>query len=93
MGSVSIRQDIFQNIAEELSTFLNEYHAAVMAFYAFAIITVLIVMIINITKLAKAGDNPQERSEAMKGILISGICLGILGGIGFIYALLVALLL
>lgn len=93
MGTVNIRTDILQNMGEGLAEFLNEYQTVVRIFYAFVLITVIIIMIINVTKLAKAGDNPQKRSEAIHGILITGICLAILGSIGFVYILLVSFLL
>ena len=88
-----IRKDILANIADAFSDFQNQYQTILNIFYAFAIVTCVIVMVLNITKLSKAGDNPQERSEAMKGILISGVCIGILGSLGLVYAILAVLVL
>lgn len=93
MGTVNIRTDILQNMAEGLGDFLSEYQTVVRIFYIFAVVTVFIIMIINVTKLAQAGDNPQKRSEAIHGILITGICIAILGSIGFVYVLLISFLL
>ena len=48
-------------------------------------------LIINITKLATSAGNPQGRSIALRNILISGVCLAVLGSLGLIYAVFVSL--
>ena len=80
------------NIADEFNAFITQYQTAINIFFGFALVTCFIVMAINITKLAKSGDNPVARSEAMKGILVTGICIAILGSIGLIYMILVVLI-
>ena len=91
--NIHVREDIMANVGDELGIFLTEYQTVITAFYAFAVITVIIIIILNVTKLAKAGDNPQERSEAIHGILVSGICFAILGSLGFVFMILVSFLL
>ena len=48
-------------------------------------------LIINITKLATSSGNPQGRSIALRNILISGVCLAVLGSLGLVYAVFVSL--
>ena len=79
--------------SKELENFLTTYNVAVTIALAIATVVVIIMLVFNITKLAKAGDNPQERRAAMNGIAVCLICFAILGGIDVLYAFLVTFIL
>lgn len=89
---VYIDKKILKNISKPLNTFLNNYQSIITFILAFSIITTFIIMIINITKLANARDNPQLRKEAVNGILITGICIAILGSLSTIYIILISII-
>lgn len=52
--------------------------------FGVATLTFVILFIINFVKLGAAADNPSQRSEALKGLLHTGIALALLGGITII---------
>lgn len=89
---VYVDKEILKNISKPLNTFLNNYQSIITFILAFSIITTFIIMIINITKLANARDNPQLRKEAVNGILITGICIAILGSLSTIYIILISII-
>lgn len=89
---VYVDKEILKNISKPLNTFLNNYQSIITFILAFSIITTFIIMIINITKLANARDNPQLRKEAVNGILITGICIVILGSLSTIYIILISII-
>lgn len=64
---------------------------ALQALYALVTLVAMAALIINITKLATSAGNPQGRSIALRNILISGVCLAVLGSLGLIYAVFVSL--
>ncbi len=76
-----------------LKNFLATYNVAATIALAVATIIVIIMLVFNTTKLAKAGDNPQERRTAINGIAICLICFAFLGGIDVLYAFLVTFIL
>ena len=60
-------------------------------FYSIVTLAAFIALIVNITKLGSSGGNPQARSNALRNILISGVCLAVLGSLGVVYAVYVSL--
>jgi len=76
-----------------LRNFLATYNAAITIALAIATIVVIMMLVFNATKLAKAGDNPQERRAAINGIAVCLICFAFLGGIDVLYAFLAAFIL
>lgn len=55
--------------------------------YALLLILAFAVLIMNITKLARARGEHNERGKAMGAIFASCICIAILGGIGTVVLL------
>lgn len=64
---------------------------ALQAIYVLVTLTSMIALIVNITKLAMSSGNPMGRGQALRNILISGICLAVLGSMGLVYAVFVSL--
>ena len=62
-----------------VSKFLNEYQSYLNVFLIFIAITLVIIFVLNAAKLASAGENPRKRQEAIHGILVTGICIAVLG--------------
>lgn len=64
---------------------------ALQLLYSIVTIAAFVALIVNITKLGMSGGNPQARSNALRNILISGLCLTVLGSLGIVYAVFVSL--
>lgn len=64
---------------------------AIQVIYSLVTLAAMAGFIINVAKLATSSGNPAGRSQALRNILISGICLAVLGGLGIIYAVFVSL--
>lgn len=53
--------------------------------YALLVLGGFVALILNITKLARSNGRANERGYALYGILASGVCLAVLGGLGLVY--------
>lgn len=73
---------------EAMNAFLQEYQFQISGFLGFTVLTCLLVMIIHITRLGTSGGSARNREEAIRGILVSGIGLAVLGSISVWYFLL-----
>lgn len=71
--------------------FYQEYRLVLNAFIGITVLTNILIMIYHFCNLAKVATSPKERSRVLNNILITGICLAILGGSSLIYILLVTL--
>lgn len=89
---ISPRQDILKNIfsSESFKNLLEIVQSLLQLVYAIMTLTAMVILIVNITKLALSGGVSQRRSEALHGIMVSGICLTILGGIGTVFVLILS---
>ena len=67
--------------ASDFSGFLGKYKVLCVAISGICTITSLIMFVISITKLSTSAGNDMRRGEAIKGILYSGLCLALFGGI------------
>ena len=59
---------------------LTREHTMVMFVLAIAAGIMTIIFIIKAVKLGKSGDNPQERSRAIAGLIVLFIAIALLGG-------------
>jgi hypothetical protein len=85
-----MNQALFKNAMQGVSKFLNEYQSYLNVFLIFIAITLVIIFVLNAAKLASAGENPRKRQEAIHGILVTGICIAVLGSFSLILGLLIA---
>lgn len=76
---------------DHMKNLLKYCGQAIQVIYSLVTLAAMVGFIINIAKLATSSGNPAGRSQAMWNILISGICLSVLGGLGIIYAVFVSL--
>ncbi len=67
------------SLSDFVSTIAN-YKSVAIAISGICAITCLILFFISVTKLSVSSGNPAERSNAIKGILFSGIGLAFFGG-------------
>ena len=88
-----MNQALFKNAMEGVAKFLNEYQSYLNVFLIFIAITLVIIFVLNAAKLASAGENPRKRQEAIHGILVTGICIAVLGSFSLILGLLIAFIL
>lgn len=88
MHNMPLNSDILESIFTEgthLATLMGSAAWLIKLMYSVIIILSIIALIINISKLATSGGNPIARTEAIRNILIAGICLTILGGLGLFF--------
>lgn len=91
--TVQVDSDLFSRTTESIANFLSDYSAYLGIFFAFVVVTLIIIFVINIGKLSQAGDNMMLRQQAIKGILVTGICLAVLSSFGIILGVIVGFLL
>lgn len=89
MDRTPINNALFERALNGLVDFYNTYQDYLNIALTFIAVTLVIILIINIGKLTTAGDNPIKRQEAINGIMISGICLGVLGSFGLILGIVI----
>lgn len=65
----------------ELSDFATKITNGMLAF---SMLSGIAVLLYHIVQLALAGGNPNERSKVLKNLLVSMVCLALLGSIGLI---------
>jgi hypothetical protein len=76
---------------EAINAFLHEYKMVIGGFLGITTITCMLTLIVNITGLGlsgvSSGGAQKKRAASMKGILVSGICLAVLGSLSVWYGL------
>ena len=92
MTKGNISTAVLGNAAAAVAEFMKEYQIYLNVFLAFVVVTLVIIFIINAVKLATAADNAVKRQMAIHGIMVTGICIGIMGSFGLIAGILVAFL-
>ena len=92
MGASHVNTTIINNAASAIAEFMSEYQIYLNIFLVFVAVTLVIVFVMNAVKFSTAADNPMKRQAAIHGILVSGICLAILGSFGLVAGIMVAFL-
>lgn len=64
---------------------LEKYKGVITGVAAVCTLTFLLIFILNFTKLGQSAGNPQMRSQAIMGLIISGIALACTGGVGLFF--------
>ena len=75
---------------EAINAFLHEYKMVIGGFLGITTITCMLTLIVNITGLGLSGvssGGAQKESCIHEGILVSGICLAVLGSLSVWYGL------
>jgi len=72
--------------------FLSTYNLVLTIVLAIITITLIALLFVNIAKLSAAADNEYGRKMAREGILTCLICLGLVGSVDTIYAMLMSLI-
>ena len=88
MNTTSILERIFAS--EAFTSFIDTYNIALTVVLAIVTFIVLVLLFFNISKLGGAADNDYTRREAINGIMVCLVCLGIVGGIDTVYAILLS---
>lgn len=78
-----ILQDIFGG--DHIKNILSTVGWGTEVLYSLVFLVSLVALFISIAKLAKSSGNAVQRSHAFWGILVSGICIAILGSLGLVY--------
>ena len=68
-----------------INGFLGDYGKIITGVSAFVVITLSAVFMINVSKLGASAGNPQARSQAITGLLWTGIAIALVGGAGIIF--------
>lgn len=74
----------FINAFNDLSDFATKLTNGMLAF---SMLSGVAVLLYHIVQLALVGSNPSERSKVFKNLLISMVCLALLGSISLVMAL------
>lgn len=64
--------------------FLSKYRNLVILLAAIAALTMVVLFIIGFIRLGASAGNPNARSEAIKGIIVTGIATALLGSVSLI---------
>lgn len=92
MTKGNVSSVVLGNAASAVAKFMEEYQIYLNVFLAFVVVTLVIIFIINAVKLATATDNAVKRQMAIHGIMVTGVCIGIMGSFGLIAGILAAFL-
>lgn len=68
----------------DLSSFAKKLTNGMLAF---SLLSGIAVLLYHLVQLAIVGDNPKERSKVLKNLLVSGICIALLGSVGLVMML------
>lgn len=84
---MSPNSNVISNIlgGSHIGTLLGSAGWGLKTLFAAVFLVALVALIISITKLASSGDNPGKRQDAIRNILISGICIACLGSVGLVF--------
>lgn len=90
IGEVDINEDISNvevNGKSIWTEFFVKYRELILAFTGLATLTMIMFFVLNFVKLAKSGDNPNLRGEALSGLLWTGLATSGIGSITVIIGL------
>ncbi len=73
-----------------ISGVLGSVSLGLKALYVLCFAASLVTFFVSLTRLSMSAGNPAARSRALHDILVSGICFAVLGGLGLIFAVLIA---
>ena len=71
----------FANAFNNLSGFASKLTNGMLAF---SMLSGVAVLLYHLVQLAMVGNNPPERAKVLKNLMVSAICIGLLGSIGLI---------
>lgn len=71
-----------------IKDFVTEYKLVFSGVAGFAILTSIGIFIYHFCQLSASSSNPQKRAEAINNLLVTGICVALLGAIPLIVVLL-----
>jgi hypothetical protein len=89
-GSVTITGDGFNdgaNTATGFAGIIEKYRGFIAGISGIAAITMVVIFIMNFLKLGASAGNPQARSQALTGVLWSGVAAAGLGAVSLIVGL------
>lgn len=86
-GLVKLTKDKNVDNVAAWKVFIIKYRKFVVGIAGFAAVTMVFLFIKNFLKLGAVANNPQARSEALKGLLVTGIATALLGSVATITAL------
>lgn len=74
---------------EHAGTLIKVAAWGIQLLYGVVVLGCFAAFFVNVARLAMSSGNPAARSTAVKGIIISGGCLAVLGGIGIVFVLII----
>ena len=74
----------------EFSKFIDNYNLVLTVVLGLVTLTILALLCLNIAKLSASANNEMKRRMAISGILVCLVCLGVMGAIDTIYAILLS---
>lgn len=91
-GTVSPNADVLKKLVDndDFKEFMRSYNLTITLILGIVTILILVLLFINITKLSASADSDFKRREAINGIMVCLVCLGLIGSIDTVYAILVS---
>ncbi|ADO59552.1 hypothetical protein [Paenibacillus polymyxa] len=88
-GSVTVKGDGFgeKGTSSGFAGIIEKYRGFIAGISGVAALTMIVIFIINFLKLGASVGNPQARSQALTGVLWSGIAAAGLGAVSLIVGL------
>lgn len=75
-----------KDMASSWNTFIDKYRFWISGFSGIAAVTMILFFIINFMKLGASSGNPQGRSQAIAGLVWTGLAAAGLGGVSIVVA-------
>lgn len=85
-GVIEVRnpgESMASTLSEPFNSFMERYRFWITGFSGIATLVLVAVLVYRITKLSGSGANPMERQKAIKGIIISGVGIALMGSLSF----------
>ena len=75
-----------EGMAASWNTFIDKYRFWISGFSGIAAVTMILFFIVNFMKLGASAGNPQGRSNAIQGLVWTGLAAAGLGGVSIVVA-------
>ena len=85
-GLIKLTKEKTDNMAA-WRVLIREYRKFVVGFAGFGAVTMVLLFIKHFVKLGAVAGNPQARSEAIKGLWVTGVATALLGSVAIVTAL------
>ncbi len=76
-----------------MQSFLETYNFFTSAFLSVVTVGLVTLIVFHIAKLSRVGDNPMERADTIRKLLVCAVCFATAGSIDIVYVFLLGIIL